>query len=276
MPDLLDLINRKPTPAPWEEGDNIPWDEPGFSERMLAEHLSQEHDAASRRLPKIERQGEWIHSQVLGGGATRVLDLCCGPGLYTSRLAARGHECVGIDFSPAAIAYAKRQAEAGGLACHYLHEDVRQAEFGRGFGLVVMLYGQFNVFRRVEAAAMLDKARQALDAGGTLLLEAHTLEAVERMGAEPNSWYSAASGLFSPRPHCVLEEHFWDAGEKAATTRFFVIDAASGGVVRHAMTTQGYAEEEYRALVEGAGFGGVQLLPSLIGEDDAEEWDFVS
>src|SRR5574340_1046753 len=150
MLTLLDLINRMPTPAPWEEGDNIPWDEPGFSERMLAEHLSQEHDAASRRLRKIERQVEWIHSEVLGGRATRVLDLCCGPGLYTSRLAARGHECAGIDFSPAAIAYAKQQAGAGKLACRYQQEDVRQADFGGGFGLVMMLYGQFNVFQRSE------------------------------------------------------------------------------------------------------------------------------
>ena len=41
----------------------------------------------------------------------RVLDLGCGPGLYTTRLAKLGHTCVGIDFSPASIAYAKAEAE---------------------------------------------------------------------------------------------------------------------------------------------------------------------
>jgi len=44
--NLTDLINRK-MPEPWAE--KIPWDDPAFSERMLKEHLSQEHDAASRR-----------------------------------------------------------------------------------------------------------------------------------------------------------------------------------------------------------------------------------
>lgn len=96
METLLDLVNRIPVPEPWQEGDNIPWNEPGFSKRMLDEHLSQEHDAASRRLSKIGEQVDWIHSELLGGHSTRVLDLCCGPGLYTSRLAALGHECVGI------------------------------------------------------------------------------------------------------------------------------------------------------------------------------------
>ena len=46
---LGDLIDRALPPAAWSEGDNIPWHEPGFSERMLAEHLTDAHDAASRR-----------------------------------------------------------------------------------------------------------------------------------------------------------------------------------------------------------------------------------
>ena len=35
---IRDIVNRAPVPTPWSEGDNIPWDEPEFSERMLAEH----------------------------------------------------------------------------------------------------------------------------------------------------------------------------------------------------------------------------------------------
>lgn len=46
---ICDIVDRAQAPAPWSEGDNIPWDEPEFSERMLAEHLSQEHDLALRR-----------------------------------------------------------------------------------------------------------------------------------------------------------------------------------------------------------------------------------
>ncbi|EML7085619.1 SAM-dependent methyltransferase, partial [Klebsiella oxytoca] len=39
-----------------EEERKIPWDEPAFSQRMLENHLSQEHDWASRRLAVIEQQ----------------------------------------------------------------------------------------------------------------------------------------------------------------------------------------------------------------------------
>ena len=271
MKTLLDVVNRMPVPEPWQEGDNIPWDEPGFSERMLKEHLSQEHDAASRRSPKIEEHVGWIHSEVLGGQSTRILDLCCGPGLYTSRLATLGHECVGIDFSPAAIAYAQEQASAKALSCRYVQGDVRKADFGAGFGLVMMVFGQVNVFRRTEARAVLIKAREALTNGGTLLLEPQTLAAVETAGAAGRSWYSAAEGLFSCQPHLVLEESFWDIAEKAATTRYLVVDASSGLVTRHAMTTQGYSDDEYAALLAECGFVDVRSFPSLTGREDSAQ-----
>jgi len=275
METLLDLVSRKPTPEPWEEGDSIPWDEPGFSQRMLAEHLSQAHDMASRRAPKVEEHVRWIHWEVLRQRPTRILDLCCGPGLYTSRLAALGHECVGIDFSPAAMAYAQEQAATNKLACRYVREDIRLAEFGAGFGLVMMIFGQFNVFRATEARTLLRKARRALTDGGVLILEVHTLPAVERMGMCGASWYSAAQGLFSSRPHFVLEEHFWHVETKAATTRFLVVDAASGRVARHASTTQGYSDDEYRSLLAESGFDDMSCSPSLTGRADRSQADFV-
>jgi len=39
----------------WHGAYKIPWDDPDFSRRMLAEHLSQEHDMASRRVEWIDR-----------------------------------------------------------------------------------------------------------------------------------------------------------------------------------------------------------------------------
>ena len=84
--NLLDLVRRQPIPEPWAEGQKIPLDDPSFSRRMLREHLSQDHDAASRRFAIIDQHVAWIHHQVLSDRTSRILDLGCGPGLYTSRL----------------------------------------------------------------------------------------------------------------------------------------------------------------------------------------------
>ena len=91
----------------WHGVTRLPWGEAAFSRRMLREHLSQAHDGASRRSETIERQTRWIHEHVLDGAPRRVLDLGCGPGLYTRLLAALGHTCTGIDIGPASIDYAR-------------------------------------------------------------------------------------------------------------------------------------------------------------------------
>ena len=87
---ILDIVERQPEPAPWSEGDNIPWNDPGFSERMLAEHLSQEHDLASRRNASIDEHCEWIFSTLLGGRSGRVLDLGCGRGEFLALMGPSG------------------------------------------------------------------------------------------------------------------------------------------------------------------------------------------
>lgn len=94
---LLDIIQRAAQPEPWSEGDNSPWNDPAFSARMLKEHLSQAHDAASR-------------------------------------FAALGHTCTGIDFSPASIEYARSQAAEN---CAYTLADLRQADYGRDPAMLI-------------------------------------------------------------------------------------------------------------------------------------------
>jgi len=268
---LLDVLKRTVPPVPWEEGEKIPWHDPAFSERMLDEHLSPAHDAASRRAQKIEAQVEWIHSTLLSGRPTKILDLGCGPGLYTSRLAGMGHECVGIDYSPASIAYARRCAEEEDLTCTYVKQDIRNADFGMGYGLVMLIFGEFNVFRPCDAQAIVSKTYAALNAGGSFVLEPHTPATVEEAGKAPSSWRTAQKGLFSDRPHLCLEESFWDSESRAATTRYWIVDGATGDVTRYASTMQAYTDQQYRSLLAEAGFTDIRFFPSLTGVEDESQ-----
>jgi SAM-dependent methyltransferase len=273
---LMDIIHRQSVPRPWAEGEKIPWNAPDFSRRMLDEHLSQEHDAASRRFEIIDKHVKWIHNQVLKRNPTRVLDLGCGPGLYTNRLARLGHRCVGIDFSPASIAYAREQAEEAGLECTYIHQDIRTADYGDEYGLVMSIFGEFNVFRPGEARGILEKAYRALVPNGFLLFEPHTFEAVVKIGKQPASWYSAEKGLFSEEPHLYLQENFWDTEDNVAIARYYVIDAATGEVARYSASTQAYTNEEYRSLLAKCGFGEVVFYPSLGGSANSPEGDLIA
>jgi len=273
MKTILDIVNRQPRPAPWSEGDNIPWNDPDFSERMLAEHLSQEHDLASRTTDTIDEHVGWIFSEALDGRPARVLDLGCGPGLYAHRLASLGCDVVGLDFSPASIRHAEQVAEDNGLRCRFIHADVRDEGFGDGFDLVMMIFGQINVFPRDRAMEILAKAHAALEPGGRLLLEVQVAETIREGGEAGPSWYSAPSGLFSDRPHVVLQENFWDARARASTTRFMVVDAETGAVSSYALSNEAYTEEELDSFLLKAGFREVRRVPTLRGTTATVETD---
>jgi SAM-dependent methyltransferase len=270
---LADLIHRASPPAPWAEGDKIPWNDPDFSRRMLREHLSQAHDAASRRSIIIDEHVAWIHQQMLHNRSSRVLDLGCGPGLYSSRLAQRGHTCVGIDFGPAAIEYARDFAQAQQLACEYHLADVRYAEYGTGYDLVMFVFGEPNVFRPEDLHRILRKAYAALNDGGHFLLEVHTPEVVHRLGHQHSAWYTLEQGLFSARPHLILFESFWDEAQAVAIERFYIVDAETHEVTPHSSSMQAYTDEQYRHALQIAGFTDITFYPSLIGAPDERQPD---
>lgn len=273
---LPEIVNRQIPPTPWAEGENIPWNDPGFSQRMLLEHLSQEHDAASRRFPTINQHVGWIHCVVLKEKPSKILDLGCGPGLYTGRLASLGHTCVGIDYAPASIRYARETAQRESLACTYQENDLRLAEFGQDFDLVMQIYGEFNVFSPKDANRILDKIYAALKPGGKLLLEVHTYDTIWQLGHQAVSWSAEKAGLFSDQPHLLLQEGFWHDQTCVATRRFFVIDAVSGEVSRFAASYQAYTVEEYRRLAQQHSFNDIGITLDLSGGFEEGPKDFIA
>lgn len=272
---LCDIITRSAHPAPWSEGDNIPWHEPGFSARMLREHLCQAHDAASRRLAVVDRHVAWIHERVLGGTPTSILDLGCGPGLYASRLARRGHTCIGIDYSPASIAYAEDEARRANLACTYRLADIGQADYGSGHGAAMLLYGEMNVFRPGDIRAILQRMHDSLVPGGVVILEVSTYAAIRQQGLAGRSWYSASQGLFSEQPYLCLQESHWDEATATSALRYYVVDTATAEVTLYAQTLQAYTEEEYAALLAEHGFVDLGVHPSLTGGEGEYQPEFV-
>lgn len=153
-----------------------------------------------------------------------------------------------------------------------MHEDVRAADFGTGYALAMLISGEFNVFRTDDAPRILRKAFGALRPGGVLLLEPHTVAAVRAMGQTLPVWYAVPHGLFSDAPHLCLKEARWDEDAGVATECYFIVDAASGEVSRHALSSQSYTDEGYGSLLAESGFEEVSLHPSLTGSAaEAEE-----
>ena len=66
------------------------WDDEHISLQMLNAHLNPNYDGASRKLEFIEKSVDWISKILPSEHYPSVLDIGCGPGLYTERYAKRG------------------------------------------------------------------------------------------------------------------------------------------------------------------------------------------
>lgn len=240
----------------------IPWDEPAFSQRMLENHLSQEHDWASRRLAVIEQQVEWIASQLPVGA--RILDLGCGPGFYTQRLAERGYCCTGVDFSPASIAWARQQAQVAGLNIEYLLQDIRAYSPKNTFDFIMMTFGELNVFNAVDARTLINRCAQWLVSGGKLLTEVHTFDEVKRQGMAEPGWQRCQQGVFLDRPHLLLTEHVWEQEAQTSSTLFWTIDE-NGNATRFGSQMTAWQDEEYASLLSDCRF-------TVIHRPDSTAW----
>jgi SAM-dependent methyltransferase len=244
---------------------------------MLAEHLDQGHGAASRQRPEILRQVDWLWHQLGLQPGARLLDITCGPGLYSVEFARRGVDVTGIDFGPASIAYARELADAQGVAgrCRFIQADVR-AELPRhadqGYDAATFIYGQLAVFTRAEAAALLAGAAQALRPGGRLALELLAFERIDK--THSTWWFSDQRGLWGDKPFLNLGERFWDADQRASIDRFWVLDLHSGALQEIGLSDNGYESEEMLALLRANGFREAAAFPAWGGLDlyDAEEW----
>ncbi|MDR0328046.1 MAG: class I SAM-dependent methyltransferase [Planctomycetaceae bacterium] len=256
--NLTDLIRRH-SPIAWQDSEKIPWNEPDFSRRMLESHLSQDHDWASRRHTIIDRHVHWIADR-LSGKNVNILDLGCGPGFYTQRLAELGLSCTGVDFSPASIEYARKQAEQSDLRIEYVLQDIRTFTTDQTFDAVLLTFGEFNVFKESDAVAILKKASSFLKPNGFLLLEAHTFEIVKSIGSSPVIWQAMESGVFSDTPHLCLQENFWDESASTATTRYFIVDTETSNVQKYGSSMKAYSEEEYRLMFRDADFIDIETL----------------
>ena len=170
---------------------------------------------------------------------------------------------MGIDFSPASIEYAKQQTTQERLDIQYELADLRQYEVAGQFDMAMMVFGEFNVFRKNEIGALLAKVCASLTPGGRLVVEVHPFDEVRRQGLAPTSWQSTQAGLFSERPHLWLQEQFWDEATGTTTTRYLIVDAERTDVTEYGSTMQAYTDEQLRQIFEAAGMSNVKVLEEL-------------
>jgi len=103
---------------------------------------------------------------------TRVLDVGCGVGRWSRRLARRGAQVTGIDLSPTMIAEARRRAEVEGLSrhCHFVTQDLKDLDAGARFDFIVGVTVLQHILDPAALHSAVTRMTDHLEPGGRMVL----------------------------------------------------------------------------------------------------------
>jgi len=174
------------------------WTDEHTSREMLSFHLDEAGDVASRNAGFIDRSVEWIAVEFNIGRETRIADFGCGPGLYATRLARRGANVTGIDFSKRSIDYARTVAVREQLSIRYVNQDYLDFETEDRFDLVLMIMCDFCALSPTQRMGLAEKFRTMLKPNGAVLLDVYSLSAFEHREEIATYQANQLNGFWSP------------------------------------------------------------------------------
>ncbi len=181
----------------------ILWNDPHISKHMLALHLEENTELASRKKSFIERSVAWMASLFPVGPSFRIADFGCGPGLYTTLFAERGACVTGIDFSERSIGYARETALSKGLDIDYRLGNYLFLEGlpENSFDLVTMIYCDFCALSPEQRKILLRRFFSLLTSGGAVILDVFSMKAFEERREDMEWGYRLMNGFWSPEPY---------------------------------------------------------------------------
>jgi SAM-dependent methyltransferase len=204
--DLQSYLKR---PSLYEWTEEQFWNDPYIASQMLPFHLDPNTDAASRKPEVITCCAGWVAS-LLPDGAS-LLDIGCGPGLYTEQFAKRGLRVTGLDFSENSIVYARKNDPKS----EYILQDYFTMDFDSSFDMITLIYYDYGTFIPEERKELLRRISKALKPGGLFLFDVYTPLRSKGKG-DSSSWYvSMEGGFWSPMPHICLsaQNYYADTAE---------------------------------------------------------------
>ncbi len=269
MSDHLDLLATleawQNPPPPHAEGTHPLWTEPHLAASMLQAHLDPGTDAASRRPETIDATVAWLTTVLPPGG--RVLDLGCGPGLYTSRLARAGFDVTGVDWSAGSLAHAREHSPE----VRYLRGDYRELALAEHFDAVLLIYLDLGVLSPADLRRVLERVRGWLGSSGVFVCDVAT--AAHRAGSEGRQeWGVQTGGFWSAERHLWLTRTLrYDAEGEAGPTyldEHIVVTADETRVYR--VWERSFTPESLRAEFAAAGLRVQAVHGDLTGSEYRE------
>ncbi|PCK20771.1 SAM-dependent methyltransferase [Bacillus pumilus] len=207
---------------------------------------------------------EWVQwiQQYIGPNA-KIIDVGCGTGEISLRLAQNGHVVTGIDLSEEMLAFAQQKAQAHKQSIQFLHQDMRELTgFDQAFQAAVICCDSLNYLKNENDVKKTFKNMfQFLEADGVLLFDVHTPYKMEKVF--PGSTYADQDEEIS---------YIWqsDQGDDLYSVihdlSFFVKDGDVYQRYNETHEQRTFTFETYAAFLESVGFEKIEVTADFTNE----------
>jgi len=252
------IIYKKP--ILFEKTNSNIWTDPYIQQQMLKAHLNPTSDGASQKQESILKIVDFVrkHSKP----KSRLFDLGCGPGLYTSLFKDKGYDVTGIDFNKSSIDYAiGKRTDINYILGDYINE------YPNGkFDTVIMIYCDLGTHSDCDRDKLLGNIYHSLNDGGVFIFDVFTEELVKDKQEEKGWDYAPQGGFWSQDEYLLLSQTFHYPENKAFGYQYNLLtkDETKQSIV----WDRYYTEEEITLVLQNIGFRKVTVHKNILDGND--------
>ncbi len=263
---ITDIILKSEKPTIYEKGNSFMWTDEHISKQLIEVHLNPEIDLASRKLSSIQKTANWILETQNGTNKLKILDLGCGPGLYSEIFAKKGHSVTGVDISKNSIDYAQKTAKDKGLDIEYINASYLDLELGKDkYDLVLLVYTDLGVLCPHDRGILLKMIYKTLKQGGIFIFDVLKDNSLEEK-VTPKSWEVAKSGFWKNSQYVALSESFLYEEQKVILYQHLIIDSEDN-IETYRFWTHFFNQEELKLMLDNYGFTEVNHRDNILPKE---------
>jgi len=259
----LERINQRPKPFEFYTAEEL-WTDKHTSKCMLEFHLNESVDLSSRNKKFIKDSVEWIvtHFKVTNG--TKIADFGCGPGLYTSRLAEKGADVTGIDFSENSIKYAKNICRQKKLNINYVRQNYLEFNTDEKFDLITMIMCDFCALSPSQRKILLNKFKKILKSNGSILLDVYSINAYNQREEVATYESNLLDGFWSSEKYYGFLNTFKYEKEQVILDKYTIIENTGTRIIYNWL--QYFEKKSLNKVFQENGFDIEEFYSDIAGK----------
>ncbi|ASS62439.1 MULTISPECIES: class I SAM-dependent methyltransferase [Bacillus] len=272
MTTIKKLLGLAKNPEPFEEGTQEVWLDPDRAELVLKSHFDENIPGGSKGSSFVDETVDFITKIAPVECNNKIIDLGCGPGLYSQNLALKGYNVTGVDYNKKSIDYAISEADKMNLQIDYKIEDITNLEIESEFDVALLIYQIYGVFSPTNRRKILNNIYRGLKPGGLVLLDVLSEKSYEKFEENLMWFLSKKDSLISDKEHLTLYAAIKYPDNVTLAKNVLVFD--DGKLVNYNYWNQHFSIENLEKEVNEAGFNLEKVYADVNGEEYKNNGEF--